>query len=70
MKSGKKTKTQERRREKKKMGELETGSKQQEPKKKKKKKRTSPGQTSFSALVLPWLPHVDRAAVTSPTDQT
>lgn len=69
MKSGKKTKTQERRREKKKMGELETGSKQQEPKKK-KKKRTSPGQTSFSALVLPWLPHVDRAAVTSPTDQT
>lgn len=37
--------------------------------KKKKKKRTSPGQTSFSALVLPWLPHVDRAAVTSPTDQ-
>lgn len=68
MKSGKKTKTQERRREKKKMGELETGSKQQEPKK--KKKRTSPGQTSFSALVLPWLPHVDRAAVTSPTDQT
>lgn len=69
MKSGKKTKTQERRREKKKMGELETGSKQQEPKKK-KKKRTSPGQTSFSALVLPWLPHVGRAAVTSPTDRT
>lgn len=69
MKSGKKTKTPERRREKKKMGELETGSKQQEPKKK-KKKRTSPGQTSFSALVLPWLPHVDRAAVTSPTDRT
>lgn len=69
MKSGKKTKTQERRREKRKWVNWRQGQNNKNQKKK-KKKRTSPGQTSFSALVLPWLPHVDRAAVTSPTDQT